>query len=266
MTPKDSDIQLMAIVNLTDDSFYSGSRTVRDGLVDLELVRARVAAALREGAAIVDLGASSSRPGSVPVGEKVETERLEPVLEILSKEFPGTCFSVDTTRAKVVESAYRYLGNRLIVNDISSGEDDPEMLPLVGELGLRFVAMHGWDPSKFSEGDVVGRVAAYFREFGRKAAESGIADWILDPGFGFSKTVEENWELLGRLSELRSFGRPILVGISRKSMLYKPLGLGPEDVLEETCRANRTALDGGASILRVHDVKPAYNLLEQYEN
>lgn len=261
MDYKKSNISLMAIINLTEDSFYSGSRTVTDGRVDMDLVRSRVSKALSEGASIIDLGACSSRPGSVPVGEAVETERLEPALKILSAEFPNTVFSIDTTRSRVIEMAYGYLGNRLVVNDISSGEDDPAMLPLAGRLGLRFVAMHGWDPHRHAGGNVVDRVESYFRDFEVIAKKHGIEDWILDPGFGFSKTVEENWELLRGLARFKSFGRPVLVGISRKSMLYKPLGLKPEDVLDETCRANRIAIEGGADILRVHDVKPAYELL-----
>lgn len=257
MEAKNGNISLMAIINLTDDSFYSGSRTVREGRVDLDLVVARVAAALAEGASIIDLGASSSRPGSVPVGEKVEISRLEPALEVLSKKFPETLFSIDTTRAAVIAMGYKYLDKRLMVNDISSGEDDPEMLPLAGKLGLTFIAMHGWDPKRHSEGNVVERVISYFREFSETAAKYGISDWIVDPGFGFSKTIDENWELLRGFTALKEFGRPILVGVSRKSMIYKPLGLGPEDVLEQTQDAHRLALAGGASILRVHDVAPA---------
>jgi len=257
-----SNISIMAIVNLTGDSFYSGSRTLKDGKVDVDLARSRVARALAEGASIIDLGASSSRPGSVPVGEEVEISRLEPVLKLFSKEFRTTFFSIDTTWAGVVRMAYGYLGDRLIVNDISSSECDGKMLPLVGRLGVPFVAMHGWDPKRYAEGNVVERVSAFFGEFAGKAEKYGVGDWMLDPGFGFSKTVEENWELLENLEAFKPFGRKILVGISRKSMLYKPLGLKPEDVLGETCRANRIAIVGGAQIIRVHDVKPAVDLIK----
>lgn len=262
-------ISLMAIVNITDNSYYSPSRCLSGGKADMDAVRAHVKKALDEGADIIDFGACSTRSGSEAVGAEVEKARLEPVLRMMVQDFPGVRVSVDTYWADVVQMAYDILGD-FIVNDISAGEDDPAMLPLVGRLGLTYVAMHKrGNPgnmqslTEYPDGVVAG-VVEYFREFALRAEANGIIDWILDPGFGFAKTAEQNWELLRALPAFREFGRPVLVGVSRKSMIYKPLGLGPEDVLEQTQQAHRIAIEGGAAILRVHDVAPALKTVMEY--
>lgn len=265
MPMETSRISLMAIINITDNSYYSASRFLAKGGADIDAVRRRVRQVLDEGADIIDFGACSTRPGSEAVGADEEWRRLEPVLRLMADEFPGVEVSVDTYWADVVRKAHKILPE-LIVNDISAGEDDPQMLPTVGELGLRYIAMHKrGNPGNmqslcdYPEG-VTQAVLQYFRDFEAKAQHYGIKDWILDPGFGFAKTVEQNWQMLRELGRFKQLGRPILVGISRKSMIYKPLGLGPEDVLPQTCEAHRQAIANGATILRVHDVAPARNL------
>lgn len=262
MPMETSRISLMAIINITDNSYYSASRFLAKGGADIDAVRGRVRQVLDEGADIIDFGACSTRPGSEAVGADEEWRRLEPVLRLMADEFPGVEVSVDTYWAEVVRKAHEILPN-LIVNDISAGEDDPQMLPTVGELGLRYIAMHKrGNPGNmqslcdYPEG-VTQAVLQYFRDFEAKAKRYGIKEWILDPGFGFAKTVEQNWQMLRELDRFKELGRPILVGISRKSMIYKPLGLGPEDVLPQTCEAHRQAIANGATILRVHDVAAA---------
>ena len=183
-------IDIMGIVNLTDDSFYAASRCV-----DVPEVVKTVRNMLDEGATIIDFGACSSRPGSEPVGPEEEWKRLEPVLREVREMWPDLEISIDTSWASVVSQAYDLIG-KFIVNDISAGEDDPQMLPLVGRLGLRFIAMHKRGDSRTMQAmtdydDVVEEVISYFKEFAAKAERNGVKDWILDPGFGFAKTVSQ---------------------------------------------------------------------------
>lgn len=265
----------MAIVNLTDDSYFAESRC--DGV---EAALQRIGRLVEEGADIIDIGACSSRPGSVPIGPEQEWDRLRPVLEAVKAGFPNVRISVDTYWSSVVEKVHGLIGD-FIVNDISAGEDDPEMLPTVGRLGLEYVAMHKRGTSVDMQSltdydDVIKEVADYFKDFAVRAEKAGVRDWILDPGFGFSKTVEQNYMLLGSLRELRScislrgesaaWKSPrILVGVSRKSMIYKPLGLTPEDVLAATQAVHMAALMNGADILRVHDVREAKQAISLFE-
>ena len=243
----------MGIVNLNDDSFYAPSRADSS-----ETALSRAARLLAEGADILDFGACSTRPGSKGIGADEEWRRLEPALKAVREAFPKAKISIDTYWSEVVRKAYDLIGP-FLVNDISAGAMDPEMLSTAGALGLPYIAMHmrGTPATMASltdyEGDIVAAVDAYFEAFSHKAEEAGIRDWILDPGFGFAKTRAQNWELLRRLGELPRFGRPILVGISRKSML----GCAPEDALEATQQAHRIALAQGATWLRVHDVAAA---------
>lgn len=253
----------MGIVNITDNSYYSQSRCLAsDGTADLPLVRERISGMLNDGADIIDIGACSTRPGAPAVGAGVEASRLAPVLEMVAQEFPDISVSIDTYWASVANMAAGILSEaasegRLIINDIYAGRRDPDMLPEVGRLKLPFVAMHSLEETLDSsdyEGDVVAGVRKYFEEFAVRAAGAGIDEWVLDPGFGFGKSVRQNWQLLDRMGELLCFGKEILVGISRKSMIYKPLGITPEEALPATQAAHLAALDRGASILRVHDV------------
>ena len=242
----------MGILNLNGDSFYAPSRY---GMSVLE-----------EGPDIVDIGAVSTRPGAGEVSEADEWSRLKPVLRTLG---PGVAVSIDTTRAAIVERACDLLGRPVIVNDISAGEDDPDMLSVVGRLGLGYVAMHkrgtpATMQSLCQYGDVVEDVLEYFRGFAQKAEENGISDWILDPGFGFAKTVEQNYMLMEGLERFSELGRPLLVGISRKSFIYKPLGLDPERALTATQVMHLAALERGADLLRVHDVAAARQTVALY--
>lgn len=235
---------IMGIINLTPDSFFPDSRcSVQDAA-------ARIARMLDDGADIIDIGAISTRPGAGDVGTEEEWRRLSPVLPMLE----GVRFSVDTTSAEIVRRVFREAGP-FIVNDISAGEDDPEMLPAVAGLGLEYVAMHKRGNPRTMDSlcsyprGVVAELAGYFQNFADRAEALGIRNWVLDPGFGFAKTEEQNLELLERLGEFKAFGRPILVGIADKRFTHG-----------ETEKYHRIALRNGADILRVHDVAAAKKL------
>ena len=275
-------IHIMGILNLTPDSFYAGSRVA--GADALSRARRMWA----DGADVVDLGACSTRPGAPQPSLEEEWARLEPVLLEMAGyalsgdsgplplsgggQAPGRDFppiSIDTYRAEIVRRAYETIGP-FLVNDISAGGMDPEMLETVGRLGLPYIAMHMRGTPETMQGltdydDVVEEVLRYFRNFGAKAADAGIQEWILDPGFGFAKTVEQNYELLRRLREItQAFDLPVLVGVSRKSMIYKVLGITPEEAMPATQVLNMAALERGATWLRVHDVVPAVQTARLY--
>ena len=258
-------ISVMGILNLTDDSFYAGSRI---GTADTARAVRKAEEMVAEGADILDFGACSTRPGSIPVDPGTEWKRLSPALRAVRDAFPGIRISVDTFRSEVVRRVHDLIGD-FLVNDISAGEDDPAMLETVGELSLSYVAMHKrgtpatMDSLALYE-DVTAEVLRYFREFAAKAERAGITDWIADPGFGFAKTAAQNYELLRNLPSFGVLGKPVLVGISRKSMIYKPLGITPEEALPATSALHLEALRGGASILRVHDVAAAVQVVGLY--
>lgn len=252
---------VMAIVNVTPDSFFAGSR--KQG--EEEVARA-VEAAVREGAAIIDLGGYSSRPGAKDITPEEELRRLVNGFRI-AREVAGADFpvSVDTFRSGVVERLHGRFG-AFIVNDISAGELDGEMMPLAGRLGLPYIAMHmRGTPQTMTlltdyparSGGVTGEVLRYFARKTAQAREAGIRDLILDPGFGFAKTAAQNFELLGRMDELGVFGLPVLAGLSRKSLIWRTLGVTPEEALNGTTALNWEALRQGAAVLRVHDVREA---------
>lgn len=258
-------IDILGIINLTEDSYFSRSRCTSVGTA-LSLAGRHIA----EGASILDIGACSTRPGAVPIGAEEEWRRLEPVLKAIRDAYPKVRISIDTVWASVVGKAYYLLGD-FIVNDISAGEDDPEMLPAVGRLGLTYIAMHKrGDPVTMGDltdyGDVVKDVHDYFEDFAIKADAAGIKDWIVDPGFGFAKTIEQNYELLRSLEMFRNIRgeRRVLVGVSRKSMIYKYLGITPEESLPATQVIHLKALENGADMLRVHDVAEAVRTLTLY--
>ena len=266
---RDRHIDIMGIVNVTDDSYFEESRC---GSVDAAM--SRIASLLDEGADIIDIGACSTRPGSAQISEAEEWARLEPVLRAVSSSFPDLRLSLDTYRSGVVRNAYNIV-NQFIVNDISAGEADGDMLPTVGRLGLKYVAMHmrGTPENMQSLTDyrnVTEEVLDYFVNFAHRAADCGVNDWILDPGFGFAKTVEQNYALLrglSRFSEVENHdgSHPkILVGVSRKSMIYKMLGITPENSLPATQVIHLAALQNGADILRVHDVAEAVRTRQLY--
>ena len=260
-------IEIMGIVNLTDDSYFAESRCpgAEDALRRVEMM-------LEQGADIIDFGACSTRPGSVPVGMEEECRRLLPVLGEVRRVFPDIRISVDTYWAEVVRRVYDVAGD-FLVNDISAGEDDPEMLPTVGRLGLEYVAMHKRGTPETMQSmtdydDITASVTRYFDEFAEKAEFHCVKKWILDPGFGFAKTVDQNYELLSNLQRLhRTYGETIpkiLVGVSRKSMIYKFFNITPEESLAPLQVLHLIALQNGTDMLRVHDVKEAVRTVQLY--
>ena len=253
----------MAIVNLTDDSYFAESRCL-----DVEAALGRISVLLDEGADIIDVGACSTRPGSMPVGEEEEWRRLEPVLKSVRERWPDIQLSIDTYWSSVVRKAYALVGD-FIVNDISAGTIDPQMLPTVGDLGLTYVAMHIKGTPETMQAmadyqDVTAELVSYFSEFAMKSEIFGVKSWVLDPGFGFAKTIAQNYELIRNLAEFNRFGRPVLVGVSRKSMIYKRFNITPEESLPATQVLHMQALINGASILRVHDVAEARRTIDIY--
>ena len=243
---------LMGVVNLTPDSFREETRAMSPAAV-----RRRVKALVGLGCSIIDFGAVSTRPGAADVPVETEWQRLEPALALVKKAgVPSPAVSIDTTNSEIVRRVYGRIG-RFIVNDISAGEDDPEMLPTVAELVLPYIAMHkrgnprSMDALTDYPQGVVKAVDDYFGQFAEKAEKLGITEWILDPGFGFAKTAEQNWELLENLPALRHFGRPILVGVADKRFTHTPNPFAPgQDTSSQY--AERLAAERGADILRVH--------------
>ena len=247
--------KIMGIVNLTPDSFFAPSR------VRASEARERIRTLCAQGADIIDLGAVSTRPGAADVSLREEWRRLSPVVRHWDH---GVALSVDTTRAEIVRRVFEHAGP-FWVNDISAGEDDPEMLATVGQLGLTYVAMHKRGNPRTMDArcdypdGVVAALVDYFREFARKAEACGIREWILDPGLGFAKTPEQNWEILDGLGALKAFGRQILIGAADKRFTHTPPPFDFPALPDEhpTERAHRLALLRGADILRVHDVPAA---------
>jgi len=213
-----------------------------------------------EGATFIDVGGYSSRPGSKHISEKEELERVVPAIELIQQHYPESIVSVDTFRSRVAKAGIE--AGACIVNDISAGQLDEDMLSIVGQLNVPFVMMHmKGTPQTMKEHvnytNLVSDINLYFSERINKALSFGIKDIILDPGFGFSKNLEQNYELLNKLDLLKIAGLPLLVGVSRKSMIFKLLGKSQNEALNGTTSLNTIALMKGASILRVHDVKEA---------
>ena len=243
--------KIMGIINLNSDSFYAPSRAASE-----EAFRRRTDALLEAGADILDLGAISSRPGATLEDAEEEWARLQPALEVLARDYPGVTVSIDTFRASIVLLAYQTIGP-FWINDISSGEWDEAMLPVAGRLGLRYIAMHHQGTFEtmhqpYTYDDVLESVKQYFRDFAVRAREAGIVDWVLDPGFGFSKSDEDNQTLFDRLDELKTFRRPILVGVSRKRFIWRPRGLNPDTCGDVVREYEERAQAMGASIIRRH--------------
>ena len=265
--------QVMGIINVNNESFYSGSRYTA-----AREVVCRIEEMASLGASIVDLGACSTRPGSTPVSLEQEWEYLKGVLELVAGEnLSGVKISIDTFRSDIVRRAHDIVGE-FIVNDISAGEDDPCMLSTVGELGLPYIAMHKrGTPSTMQQmcdypNGVVEEVTDYFKDFEARAAACGIKEYIMDPGFGFAKNMEQNYTLFKGMPQMKSeiagfagVERKLLVGISRKGMIWKPLGITPDEALAGTCAMNLQALLLGADIIRVHDVAEAVQCVKLWE-
>lgn len=249
---------IMAIINATPDSFYAGARNASAHAVGH---------AVEEGADMLDIGAYSSRPGAADISIDEEWARLRPVLEAAKRLAPEIPVSIDTFRAEIARRALDCGAD--IINDISAATIDPEIADVAAAARAPFIAMHmrGTPTTMQSltdyeaEGGVVAAVLRFLAERVNYLSERGIRDIIVDPGFGFAKTVDQNYELLNNIGLLtETLRRPLLVGLSRKSMFYKPLGVGPEDVLPQTTAANMLAIKCGASILRVHDPAAARSL------
>ena len=257
--------QVMAIVNVTDDSFYEGSRTQSD-----DAIVERVHEVVEQGATIVDVGGYSSRPGAKDISVEEEWQRVQRGLQAVRSVSKDVAVSVDTFRAEVAELAIKEFGD-VIINDISAGELSPRMIDVVAEAGVPYVAMHMrgtpqtmQQNTSYSEG-VVAEVCRYFEHRVEYLLGRGVKDIILDPGFGFAKSAEQNFELLAHLSQLCALGYPVLAGLSRKSMIYNTLGVTAAEALAGTVALNWEALRQGATILRVHDVREAADVVQLYK-
>lgn len=248
----------MGILNVTEDSFYDGGRYVDD-----DAVLQRGAQILDEGGDIIDIGAMSTRPNAQEIPENEELEKIEHAVNLLRKAFPDPIISIDTYRAAVAKAAVK--AGAAMINDISGGTFDPEMIPSVGELQVPYCLMHTTaKPSVMQQNteykDILGDMLQFFGRQLKLLHAHNVHDIILDPGFGFGKTLEQNYFLMNNLEVFLELGYPLLVGVSRKSMIYKLLETSPDHALNGTTVLNTVALMKGASILRVHDVKEAVEI------
>ena len=255
---------VMGIVNVTPDSFYAGSRSD-----DEQSVAEHVRKAVEDHADVIDIGACSTRPGAPSVSPQEEMRRLRLAMKVVREIAPEVITSVDTFRADVARCAVEELGVD-IVNDVSGGEIDPDMVPTMARLRVPYILMHmRGTPETMGELTHYDNLLAEVKDFlAKRLAElrqRGVNDVIIDPGFGFAKTLDQNYEMLARLSEFHSLDAPILVGVSRKSMIYRHLGCTPDEALNGTTVLNTIALLQGAHILRVHDVKAAVEARELVE-
>ena len=253
---------VMGIINLTPDSFYEGSRKQTEH----EILETS-AKMLKEGADILDLGAYSSRPNAENISAEEEWNRMQDILPKLSTEFPEAIISVDTFRASVAEKAIHNGAD--IINDISGGTLDSEMFALVAKLNCPYIMMHMKGTPQTMQSlaqydDLVKEVIEFFEVRIKQLHQYNFNKIIIDPGFGFAKDAMQNFELLSKMSELQTLGMPILAGLSRKSMIYKTLGISAAEALNGTTALNMVALQQGATILRVHDVKEAVECIKLY--
>ena len=257
-TPK-----VMGIINLTPDSFFEGSRKIA-----VEDALQQAAKMLNEGAAFLDLGAYSSRPGADDISVEEEMDRLLPVVEATAKNFPEAILSIDTFRAAVAEAAINTGAH--IINDISGGQLDEQMFTTAAKLKVPYILMHMKGNPKTmvhlaEYDDVFNEVLDYFTTRIHQLRQLGVNDIIVDPGFGFAKKAEHGFELLRRLQEFNQLGLPLLTGISRKKMIYGTLGITADEALNGTTVLNTIAMTKGASVLRVHDVKEAVQAVKLFE-
>ena len=257
-TPK-----VMGILNVTPDSFYDGGAH----LEEKDMIE-QVGKMLQAGATFIDIGGYSSRPGADNISEEEESNRVLSALRLLLKQFPKAFFSIDTFRASVARKAVDE--GAVMINDISGGRLDATMLPTVAEVKVPYVLMHSkGDPqtmrSLATYEDLITEITDFFVKQTARLREFGVSDVILDPGFGFAKTVKQNYELLKNLKYFQGLKLPVLIGLSRKSMIYKSLKIEPSEALNGTTALNTIGLMNGASILRVHDVKEAVEAIELYK-
>ena len=254
---------VMGILNVTPDSFYDGGAYSSES----EVVN-RAARILDEGGHFIDIGAMSTRPGAKEISVGEELDRLLPVVVAVRKAFPAANLSLDTYRSEVVKAVYTKIGS-FVVNDISGGKFDDQMFGTVADLNLPYILMHTKDKSDRMQKspvyeDVVKEIVLFFSEQVQKLRLLGVCDIIIDPGFGFGKNADHNYELLNRLDAFKLFELPILVGLSRKAMIWKELGITPAQSLNGTTVLNTLALSGGCDILRVHDVKEAVETIHLF--
>jgi len=252
--------KIMGIINITPDSFYSGSRsnTEKEILESAEKM-------LKEGAAFLDLGAYSSRPGADDISIDKELQRMMPAIEGILKEFTEAILSIDTFRAEVAEKSLQ--AGAAIINDISAGKLDKKMLSVIAKYQVPYIMMHMKGTPQTMKGlnqyeDLTADVLFYFSERIRAARDLGINDLIIDPGFGFAKDINQNFELLSKLELFKNLELPLLAGVSRKSMIWKKLGISANEALNGTTVLNTTALLKGAGILRVHNVREAMECIK----
>lgn len=250
----------MAILNLTPDSFFDGGKHS-----SLESAMLHAEKLIAEGADMIDIGAYSSRPGAQEISAQEEMDRAIPFIEAIHQSYPDVILSIDTFRADVAESCVQ--AGVHIINDISGGTLDENMFDTVARLQVPYILMHmRGTPATMQQmtdyEDIVNDVAESLGHHVSRLRELGVRDIILDPGYGFAKTIDQNYDLLMRVNELHYFGLPILGGISRKSMLYKKIALKPDEVLPGTIALNTLLLERGVQILRVHDVKEAKQLID----
>jgi len=251
-----SEPKIMGILNTTPDSFYDGGK-----YNDLDKIVLRIKQMLAQGVSIIDIGAYSSQPGARQISGKEELKRLLPTLELISNKFSNTVFSIDTFRSEIAKIAVKDYGVS-IVNDISAGNFDKNMFETIADLSVPYIMMHiKGNPQNMQKkpeyDDLLSDIFSYFSAKLEKLKKLAVKDVIIDPGFGFGKTMEHNYKLLSELENFSIFELPILVGISRKSMIYKYLGINQNQALNGTTVLNTIAIKNGANILRVHDVKEA---------
>lgn len=256
-TPK-----VMGVLNITPDSFYDGGR-----YKDAKSILNQTEKLISEGATFLDIGAYSSRPGADFISENEELKRIVPVVELIQKNNPDVLISIDSFRAKVIRECVS--AGAVISNDISAGKLDPDMIKTVGELGLPYIMMHMRGTPQTMKNHttyqhLINEIYAYFSKQIELARQHNITDIIIDPGFGFAKTLAQNYELLNQMEFFKNLNCPILTGVSRKSMIYKVLGCTANEALNGTTALNMVALMNGACILRVHDVKEAVECIKLF--
>jgi len=252
--------KVMGVLNVTPDSFYDGGKFVEEGSIIKQAEKM-----LTEGADFLDVGGYSSRPHAIDITDKEELGRVIPVVNLLLKEFPAAIISIDTFRSAVAKAAVDC--GAALVNDISAGELDKAMVETAAALRVPYIAMHmQGTPQTMTQftnyENLTKEITDYFHRKISQLQSAGLKDIIIDPGFGFAKTVDQNFELLNKLEHLRIFEKPLLVGLSRKSMIWRTLKTKPESALNGTTVLNTLALLKGASILRVHDVKEAKEIIQ----
>ena len=258
-----SNPKVMGILNVTPDSFYDGGKNDSE-----QIIIDKVEKMLADGAAFIDIGAYSSKPNAEFVSEEEELDRILPIVKLLVNVFPKIIISIDTFRSKVAKATIE--AGASIINDISAGALDEKMMQTVAELKVPYIMMHMRGTPKTMQSltdyqDIIKEMLFYFSEKVNKARSLGISDLIIDPGFGFAKTLEQNFEVMNKLELFQMLDLPLLSGISRKSMIYKALEIKPQEALNGTTVLNTISLMKGANILRVHDVKEAVEVVKLFE-